>query len=70
MKKDDNEQGACEVLTGHGESVCGAPATFRYPAMGGGYMRLCDHHGIKHAKESEVWGGDRWIAGPYSKVQS
>lgn len=58
----DHGQGTCEVLTGPvALTVCGQVATFRYPAMGGGYMYLCDGHGIKHAQHSEVWGGDRWI---------
>jgi hypothetical protein len=38
---------------------CGTEARWRYPAMGGGYMHLCDEHGIKHLNEVEpVPAGD------------
>lgn len=32
---------------------CGTPATKRYPAMGGGFMYLCDEHSIKHLDYAE-----------------
>lgn len=37
----------CETWT-HDRTVCGKPATRAYPAMGGGYMALCDDHAERH----------------------
>ena len=42
--------------------TCDAPATWRYPAMGGGYMHLCETHGSKHASISEHLVDGQWIA--------
>lgn len=62
----DNERGTCEVidewLASGGTLKCGYHAVYRYPAQGGGYMRLCDEHGAKHAKYSERWTPDGWMA--------
>src|SRR5579872_4255774 len=33
--------------------TCDAPAAWRYRAMGGGYMHMCEAHGQKHASISE-----------------
>lgn len=44
------KQGSCEVLSG-----CDEPAVLRYPAMGGGHMRLCAAHGAPHVKYCERW---------------
>jgi hypothetical protein len=32
---------------------CGQRATWRYPAMGGGYMHLCDKHAERHKSYAE-----------------
>lgn len=37
----------CEVLS-VGRVECGKRATHAYPAMGGGYMSLCQEHAKKH----------------------
>lgn len=69
-----DEQGTCEVFIGErgapGEPQCGAPATLRYPAMGGGYMRLCAEHGAKHANYSEWWGGQVWRPSPMEQQKA
>lgn len=58
------QQGTCEVFIGArvapGEAQCKKPATMRYPAMGGGHMRLCSTHGAKHAAYCERWNGAKW----------
>ena len=41
---------SCEV-TGTREA-CGQPTCYAYPAMGGGWMALCHHHGQKHVGDS------------------
>lgn len=46
----------CEVLNQKG-GTCGRPSTYRYEAMAGGYMHLCEHHGVKHAAISEHVSG-------------
>lgn len=60
----DEQQGTCEVFIGErgaaGEPQCGQPATMRYPAMRGGYMRLCSEHGAKHSAYCERWDGRKW----------
>jgi hypothetical protein len=49
-------QGRCEVLDDRRNSgLCGEPAKYRYPAMGGGFMRMCATHGEKHARVCETW---------------
>ena len=61
-------QGTCEQILGHhprpGDAVCGDPAQLRYPAMGGGYMHLCEKHGAKHAHYCERWSGETWVKPP------
>lgn len=60
----------CEVIVSErahpGDPQCGQPAMMRYPAMGGGYMHLCDVHGAKHARIvdqfGERWNGREWQA--------
>lgn len=42
--------------------TCQQPAVLRYPALGGGYMHLCEEHGAPHARYCERWSGARWIA--------
>ena len=37
----------CEVRDAHSRP-CDRPTTYCYPAMGGGYMALCDEHAGKH----------------------
>src|SRR5438105_2967995 len=32
---------------------CGTVATQRYPAMGGGFMHMCDEHSIIHLNHTE-----------------
>jgi hypothetical protein len=60
----ENYQGTCEVFVGErgapGEPQCGRAATMRYPAMRGGYMRLCTEHGAKHASYCQRWTGYGW----------
>ena len=46
----------CEHGDGKRRS-CGAPSTYRYEAMGGGYMHLCEAHGYRHADISEHISG-------------
>lgn len=45
----------CEKITARGvagthemECFCGKPTSYAYPAMGGGWMALCEEHGKKH----------------------
>ena len=61
----ESEQGTCEMLiTDRVDGPkCGDPATVRYPAMGGGYMRLCVAHGRRFSKSSycEDWTGTEWV---------
>jgi hypothetical protein len=49
--------GPCQVVLEwcHGKihRQCGRPSTYRYEAMGGGWMLLCEPHGFKHAVISE-----------------
>ncbi len=42
----------CEMLMAT-YARCGAPAAWRYPAMGGGFMHLCVEHGQPHAAYAE-----------------
>lgn len=66
----DRDRGTCEhMMYGNPGDVdpdpptmCGGPARFRYPAMGGGYMRLCTAHGEKHENDHglEVWTAGGW----------
>jgi hypothetical protein len=62
--KDANTRGVCEVIRGEGpnplDRICEEPAALRYPAMGGGFMRLCARHGAKHRGYSDVWDGSSW----------
>lgn len=49
----DGDRQRCEYVVWFGEGggpflFCGTPATKRYPAMGGGFMHLCDEHSIAH----------------------
>jgi hypothetical protein len=64
----DDEQGTCETLVttraASGEALqslrfCGKPAALRYPAMGGGFMRMCERHGATHAGYCERWNDAR-----------
>lgn len=54
------ERPTCETIVGWckcGEPhFCGTVARWRYPAMGGGFMHLCDEHGIKHLNYAEAIG--------------
>jgi hypothetical protein len=55
----------CEVVIQWGNQwretiFCGSPATKRYPAMGGGFMHLCDEHSIKHLNYVEDIPKDWW----------
>jgi hypothetical protein len=48
----------CEFIiawpTGSKPAVyCGTVATQRYPAMGGGFMHMCDEHSITHLNHTE-----------------
>jgi hypothetical protein len=48
----------CEFIiawpTGSKPAVyCGTAATQRYPAMGGGFMHMCDEHSIIHLNHTE-----------------
>ena len=36
----------CEVM--RVREFCGRPTAFAYPAMGGGWMPLCEEHAAKH----------------------
>lgn len=51
--------GYCDILGG-----CPLPAALRYPAMGGGYMCLCERHGLRHAMYCERWDGSAWLPAP------
>jgi hypothetical protein len=42
----------------------------RYPARGGGYMRLCDEHGEKHRRYCGTWDGERWHAGAWEQPEA
>jgi hypothetical protein len=49
---------ACEFIiawpSGSKPAVyCGTLATQRYPAMGGGFMHMCDEHSITHLNHTE-----------------
>lgn len=61
---DITTQGECQVIRGEHpnplERICHKPAVLRYPAMGGGYMRLCAEHGEKHKRYCGVWTGSEW----------
>jgi hypothetical protein len=62
---DDNTQGTCETYlgtVGAGQPQCGKPAMLRYPAHGGGYMRMCEAHGRMYAASCERWNGETWDA--------
>lgn len=55
----------CEVVIEWGPNntiakQCDGPVTYRYPAMGGGYMHLCEAHGAKHAGYAEHWVDGQW----------
>lgn len=66
----DTTPQTCEVIVSQrahpGDQQCGQPATMRYPAMGGGWMHLCDGHGFKHTQlvdqYGERWNGKEWQA--------
>jgi hypothetical protein len=55
----DGDRQTCEYVIEWGDTpgkaltFCGTPATQRYPAMGGGFMHLCDEHSIKHLNYTE-----------------
>lgn len=58
-KRVDGNRQCCEYIVWWGEGqdaplLCGAPATKRYPAMGGGLMHRCDQHSIKHPEYGEA----------------
>jgi hypothetical protein len=57
-------RGVCEIVSGaHPDPLrrtCQSPADLRYPAMGGGYMRLCAEHGERHKRYCERWNGETW----------
>ena len=55
----EQTQGRCEVRMESGP--CGQPATVRYPALGGGYMRLCLSHSAGHEAYSQRWNGIEWL---------
>lgn len=61
----DAFQGACEMLVSNANTKfiqrhCARPATLRYPAAGGGYMRLCETHGQPRAEYCERWTEAGW----------
>lgn len=58
----DQKQGRCEMLgaTPTVDDMCGQPAVYRYPALGGGYMRLCEPHAHRHIRYCERWSGTAW----------
>jgi hypothetical protein len=62
MRVKDFDQGVCEVFAAEGPDplrrICDRPAVLRYPAMGGGWMRLCAEHGAKHQRYCETWDAD------------
>lgn len=62
-------QGCCEVIVTErahpGGQFCGRPAMMRYPAMGGGWMHLCDEHGAKHAAIIDLFG-QRWTGAEWA----
>jgi hypothetical protein len=65
------EQGLCDIISGElphpMQRICQKPAVLRYPAMGGGYMRLCADHGAKHAAYCERWSEVQgWLRHPIS----
>ena len=56
----------CEVVTrwGPGNTIarqCGDTVAWRYAAMGGGYMHLCEAHGEKHHTIAEHLVDGRWV---------
>lgn len=57
----------CEVIeerTPWGAVIqCGKPSVYRYAAMRGGWMHLCEIHGHKHRKYSEhvTNGPGEWL---------
>ena len=59
---DEKQQGICEL-----KPKCSKPAVLRYPAMGGGYMRLCAEHGAPHAKYCERWTSEGWATPPVTE---
>ncbi len=65
-------QGECQIVRGEGpnplERACHQPAVLRYPAMGGGYMRLCAEHGEKHRRYCGEWEGDHWTVSPLEEA--
>jgi hypothetical protein len=69
-----SERGVCEVIRGEGSNpmdrVCEQPATLRYPAMGGGHMRLCDQHGAKHLRMARALNLERWTDGEWLPAAS
>lgn len=64
-------QGTCEAIRGEGphplERICDQPAALRYPAMGGGYARLCAKHGEPHRAHCGEWNGVEWSCGPWER---
>lgn len=61
--------GGCEVVMewGPGNTIvrqCGKPVAYRYAAMGGGYMHLCEHCGARHANYSERLVDGVWTETP------
>ncbi len=65
-------QGMCDVVRGEHphplERLCDRPAVLRYPALGGGYMRLCAQHGEKHRAYCAEWLGVEWSCGPWESA--
>ena len=64
MAVKDAAQGRCELVIRPPHYACNRLAVLRYPAMGGGYMRLCAEHGEKHAHYCEEWMGAGWSKAP------
>lgn len=60
--RERTEQGVCEYGGVTRAEQCGEPAIYRYPAMGGGFMRLCEHHGRRFLPHgiTEQWDGMMW----------
>lgn len=67
---DATVQGTCECWPDRPGIQCGKPAVFRYPAMGGGYCRLCARHSEKHAEDCGRWDGQRWSASKWERHAS
>lgn len=64
---DRDRQGVCEQLVQREHPRdCGQPAVWRYPASGGGFMRLCASHGETHRRYCERWTTEGWRPLPAS----